>query len=305
MKYQNKFGNRILNKIRPLGPDAAHGRTALLGWPCGGLPSWPTLERSPARHSLAGCRRRRAERVHTAPMRMERGERRGYRGVAGGRGAPARLRRARAPPRTLAGHLHDDGELVRRWDVGSGYGSPAARWFYGLQCLPCFRYGGEMTGGVWHSHQRRGLDKGAGSEALTGDGHRRGQRSGRVAVLSFSRWSCARRQVRVVGGCCSRGGSRRNQRMEELTGVARSTKMKQSETASGEVGKWRMASPSSSGAEIRPASTDTRSLCSGDSVAVRWRAAVQLSCARVASVRAAVERCWTLTSGPPAILNFQ
>jgi hypothetical protein len=33
-------------------------------------------------------------------------------------------------------------------------------------------------------------------------------------------------------------------------------------------------------------------------------AAAQLSRARVASVRAAVERCWTLTSGPSAILNF-
>jgi hypothetical protein len=93
--------------------------------------------------------------------------------------------------------------------------------------------------------------------------------------------------------------------MEELTGVVRLTEMEQSEMASGEVGKWRMASPSSSGAEIRPASTDTRGLRSGGSVAVRWRAATQLSRARVASVRAAVERCWTLTSGPSAILNFQ
>jgi hypothetical protein len=32
--------------------------------------------------------------------------------------------------------------------------------------------------------------------------------------------------------------------------------------------------------------------------------AAQLSRARVASVRAAVERCWTLTSGPSTILNF-
>jgi hypothetical protein len=148
MKFQNKFRNRILNKLRPLGLDAAHGRTALLGWPCDGLPSRPTPKWSTARHSPAGCRRRRAERVHTALIRMERGERRGYRGVTSGRGAPARLRRARAPPRALTGHLYDGGELARRWDVGSGYGSPAARWFYGLQCLPCFRYGGETTGGV-------------------------------------------------------------------------------------------------------------------------------------------------------------
>jgi hypothetical protein len=86
--------------------------------------------------------------------------------------------------------------------------------------------------------------------------------------------------------------------MEELTGMVRSTETKQSEAASGEVGKWQIASPSSSGAEIRPASTDTRGLRSGGSVAVRWRAGV-------ASVRAAVERCCTLTSGHAAILNFQ
>jgi hypothetical protein len=66
-----------------------------------------------------------------------------------------------------------------------------------------------------------------------------------------------------------------------------------------------MASPSSSGAEIGPASTDTRGLRSGGSMAVRWRTAAQLSRAPVASVRAAAERCWTLTSGPSAILNFQ
>jgi hypothetical protein len=68
--------------------------------------------------------------------------------------------------------------------------------------------------------------------------------------------------------------------MEELTGVVRSTEMKQSEAALGEVGKWRITSPSSSGAEIRPASTDTRGLRSGGSMAVRWRAAAQLSRAR-------------------------
>jgi hypothetical protein len=53
---------------------------------------------------------------------MERAGRRGYRGVAGGRGAPASLRRARAPQRALVGHLHDGGELARRRGVGSGYG---------------------------------------------------------------------------------------------------------------------------------------------------------------------------------------
>jgi hypothetical protein len=64
--------------------------------------------------------------------------------------------------------------------------------------------------------------------------------------------------------------------MEELIGVVRSTETKQSEAASGEV-KWRIASPSSSGVEIRPASTDTHDLRSGGIVAVRWRAAAKLS----------------------------
>jgi hypothetical protein len=95
-----------------------------------------------------------------------------------------------------------------------------------------------MTEGVGHSRQRRGLDKGAGSEALTGDGHRSEQSSGGVAVPSFSQCSCARRRVRVVGGCCSRGESRGKRRMEELTGVVRSAETKQSEAASGEVEKW-------------------------------------------------------------------
>jgi hypothetical protein len=53
--------------------------------------------------------------------------------------------------------------------VGSGYGSPAARWFYGIRCFPRFWYGGEKTGGVGHSHQRSG------------------ERSGGMAVPSSSR----------------------------------------------------------------------------------------------------------------------
>jgi hypothetical protein len=60
-----------------------------------------------------------------------------------------------------------------------------------------------MTGGVGHSRQRRGLDKGAGSEALTGDGRRGGQSSGGVAVPSSSRCSCARRRVRVGEGAAA------------------------------------------------------------------------------------------------------
>ncbi len=141
-------------------------------------------------------------------------------------------------------HAHSPGTYATagssRGDGASraAMGSPTARWVYGIRRFPRFRYGGEMTEGVGHSRQPRELDKGAGSEALTGDGCQGGQSSGGVAVPSFSRWSCARRQVRVAGGCCSRGDSRRNRRKEELTGMARSTETKQSETASGEVEKW-------------------------------------------------------------------
>jgi hypothetical protein len=128
---------------------------------------------------------------------------------------------------TTAGSSRGDGAS------GAATGSPAARWVYGIRRFPRFQYGGEMTGRVGHRRQWWGLDKGAGSEALTSDGRRSGQSSGGVAVPSFSRCSCARRRVRVVGGCCSRGESRGKRRMEELTGVVRSAEMKPSEVDSG------------------------------------------------------------------------
>jgi hypothetical protein len=140
---------------------------------------------------------------------MERAGQRGYRGVVDGRGAPASLRRARAPPRVLAGHLRDGGELTRRRVIESGYGLTGGEVGLRVRRFPRFRYGGEMTGGVGHSRQQWGLDKGAGSEALTGDGCQGGQSSGGVAVPSSSQCSCARRRVRVVGGCCICGESKR------------------------------------------------------------------------------------------------
>jgi hypothetical protein len=120
-------------------------------------------------------------------------------------------------------------------------GSLAARWVYGIRCFPRFGYRGEMIGGVGHSRQRRGLDKGAGSEALTGDEHRGEQSSGGVAVPSSSRCSCARRRVRMVGGCCSRGESKREaadggaHRRGALDGDGAEVKWT---TASGEVERW-------------------------------------------------------------------
>jgi hypothetical protein len=136
-------------------------------------------------------------------------------------------------------HAHSSGTYTMagssRGDEASeaATGSPAVRWVYGIRRFPRFGYGGEMTGGVGHSRQRRGLDKGAGSEALTGDGRRSGQSSGGVAVLSFSRCSCLRRRVRFVGGCCSHGESRGKRRMEEFTSVVRSVETKRSEVDSG------------------------------------------------------------------------
>jgi hypothetical protein len=112
-------------------------------------------------------------------------------------------------------HAHSPGTYVTagssRGDGASraATGSPTARWVYGIRRFPRFRYRGELTGGVGHSRQQWGLDKGAGSEALTGDGCRGGQSSGGVAVPSSSQCSCARRRVRVVGGCCYRGKSKR------------------------------------------------------------------------------------------------
>jgi hypothetical protein len=147
-----------------------------------------------------------------------------------------------------------------------------------------------MTGGVGHRHQRRGLDKGAGSEALTGDGRRGGQSSGGVAVPSSSRCSCARRRVRVVGGCCSRaeskreaadGGAHRHGALDGDEAEAKQT------ATSGEVEKWSNDLFQLERRGDKVGLDGTRGLRLGGSVAVRWRAATQLSRARVASVRAA------------------
>jgi hypothetical protein len=147
-----------------------------------------------------------------------------------------------------------------------------------------------MTGGVGHSRQRRGLDKGAGSETLTGDGRRGGQSSGGVAVPSSSQCSCARRRVRVVGGCCSRGESKREaadggpHRRGALDGDEAEVKRT---AASGEVEKWSNGLFQLERRGDKVGLDGTRGLRSAGCMAVRWRAAAQLSCALVASVRAA------------------
>jgi hypothetical protein len=46
-------------------------------------------------------------------------------------------------------------------------GSPEAWAVPAYDGLPCFQSGGETTREVGYSHQRRGLENGAGSEALT------------------------------------------------------------------------------------------------------------------------------------------
>jgi hypothetical protein len=132
----------------------------------------------------------------SAPTRRARPHRAGAHGARGMAGLPRGRRWPRCtgkstlststPTRTRRAPTRRRGARETT-SVGSGYGSPAARWFYGIRCFPRFRYGGEKTGGVGHSHQQWGLDKGAGSEALTGDGRRSGQRSGEVAVPSSSR----------------------------------------------------------------------------------------------------------------------
>jgi hypothetical protein len=142
-----------------------------------------------------------------------------------------------------------------------------------------------MTGGVGHSCQRRGLDKGAGSEALTGDGRQGGQSFGGVVVLSSSRFSCARRRVRVVGGCCNRGESKREaadggaHRRGALDGDEAEAKRT---AALGEVEKWSNGLFQLERRGDKVGLDGTRGLQLGGSVAMRWRAA-----ARVASIRAA------------------
>jgi hypothetical protein len=154
--------------------------------------------------------------------------------------------------------------------------------------------------------QWRGFDKGAGSEALTGDGRRGGQSSGGVVVLSSSRCSCARRRVRVVGGCCSHGESKREAANggAHQCGALDGDEAEAKRTAAlGEVEKWSNGLFQLERRRDKVGLDGTRGLWLGGSVAVRCWVAAQLSCD--ASVRAADKRCWTLTSGPSAILNFQ
>jgi hypothetical protein len=142
-----------------------------------------------------------------------------------------------------------------------------------------------MTRGVGHSCQRRGLDKGAGSEALTGDGRQGGQSFGGVVVLSSSRCSCARRRVRVVGGCCSRGESKREAADggAHWRGALDGDEAEAKQTAAlGEVEKWSNGLFQLERRGDKVGLDGTRGLQLGGSVAMRWRAA-----ARVASVRAA------------------
>jgi hypothetical protein len=147
-----------------------------------------------------------------------------------------------------------------------------------------------MTGGVGHSRQRQGLDKGVGSEALTDDGRRGGQSNDGVAFPSSSWCSCARRRVRVVGGCCSHGESKREaadggaHRRGVLDGEEAEVKQT---AASDEVEKWLNGLFQLERRGDKVGLDGTRGLQSGGSVAVRWRAATQLSRARVASIRTA------------------
>jgi hypothetical protein len=110
------------------------------------------------------------------------------------------------------------------------------------------------------------------------------------------------------GGCCNRGESKR----EAVDGGAHwrcaldrdGAEVKRTAT-SGEVERWSNGLFQLERRGDNIGLDGTRGLRSGGCVAVRWRAATQLSHARVASIRRPIKRCWTLTSGPTAILNFQ
>jgi hypothetical protein len=79
-------------------------------------------------------------------------------------------------------------------------GSPAARAVPAYDVLPCFQSGGEMTREVGCSRQRQGVENGAGSKALTGEGCRDGQSRGAVAAPSSFRCSCGRKKGEEGGG---------------------------------------------------------------------------------------------------------
>jgi hypothetical protein len=72
--------------------------------------------------------------------------------------------------------------------------SPVAQGVPAYDDFPCFRSGGETIRQAGRSLQWRGLENGAGSEALTGEGCRGGQCKGGVAVPSSFRCSCAKKK---------------------------------------------------------------------------------------------------------------
>jgi hypothetical protein len=88
-------------------------------------------------------------------------------------------------------------------------GSLVARAVLAYDGLSCFRSGGETTSEVGCSHQWRGLENSAGSEALTGEGCQGGQSKGAVVAPSSFRCSCARKKGEGVRGCCGRDESKR------------------------------------------------------------------------------------------------
>jgi hypothetical protein len=93
--------------------------------------------------------------------------------------------------------------------VGAATGSPAARAVLTYDDLPWFQSGGETTREVGCSRQRQGMENGAGSEALTGEGCRGRPSRGVVAAQSSFWCSCARKKGEGGKGCCGRSESKR------------------------------------------------------------------------------------------------
>jgi hypothetical protein len=73
-------------------------------------------------------------------------------------------------------------------------GSPTAWAVPAYDSLPFFRFDGETTSEVGCSRQRRGLENGTGSEALSGEGCWGGQSRCAMAAPSSFRCSCARKK---------------------------------------------------------------------------------------------------------------
>jgi hypothetical protein len=147
MEYQNKFENRNLNKSGLLGqmrPTAELCHWTGLAAACQAGPLRNGVQPDTAQPANGA-----SAQSTSAPRRRAWSARDG--GVTAGSPAAEVHRQVYAEHEHL--HVHSPGTYTTagssRGDGASeaATGSPVARWIYGIRRFPCFRFGGEITGG--------------------------------------------------------------------------------------------------------------------------------------------------------------